>query len=82
MGGGSVGEDEKVMLICFGSYHIQNVRNGGLEFALCGMTHTNMDLGVFQYTTIIGRIYVQGSSGYSAITTDRTSWYQVSVALF
>ena len=34
--------------IRFGTYNINNGRNGGLESALRRMSQTNMDLGIFQ----------------------------------
>ena len=38
--------------IRFGTYNIRNRRNGGLESALRGMSHANMDLGIFKETKV------------------------------
>ena len=56
--------------IRFGTYNICNGRNGGLELALRGMSHANMDLGIFQDTKITNVVYTRGSSGYIVVTTD------------
>ena len=40
--------DEKGTLVCFVSYNIRNIRNGGLDSTLHRMSQANMGLGVFQ----------------------------------
>ena len=47
------------VLIIFGSYNIRNRRNGGMESALRVMAQANMDLGIFQETKYMDRIYNQ-----------------------
>ena len=54
--------------IRFGTYNIQNGRNGGLESALGEMLQKNVDLGVFQEMTVTKRIYTQESSGYRVVS--------------
>ena len=44
----------------FGTYNIRNVCNGGLESALRGVSHANMNLGIFQETNVIDVIYTRG----------------------
>ena len=44
------GGDETWMPIWFGSYNIPNSRNGGLDLALRGVVHANLDMGVLQET--------------------------------
>ena len=43
--------------IRFGTYNIQNGRNGGLKAALREMSQANMDLGIFQETKLTDGIY-------------------------
>ena len=45
--------------IRFGSYNIRNRRNRGMESALRVMAQANMDLGIFQETKYMDRIYNQ-----------------------
>ena len=44
----------------FGSYNIQNGRNGGLESALCGMAQANIDMGVLLETKLTNGVYTWG----------------------
>ena len=32
----------------FGTYNIHNIRNGGLDSVLRGISQANMDMGIFQ----------------------------------
>ena len=61
------------VLIRFGTYNIRNGRNGGLEAALRGVSHTNMDLGILKETKLTDGIYTRGSAGYSVVATDMPS---------
>ena len=59
-------------LIRFGTFNIRNGRNGGLELALRGMFHTNMDLGIFQETKVTDGVTPAGQLGtVSLIQTSR-----------
>ena len=49
--------------IKFGTYNIQNGRNGGPEAALRGMAQANIDLGVFQETKCTDGVYTRASAG-------------------
>ena len=44
------------MMIRFRPYNIFNGCNGGMEYALCGMSQNNMNLGVLKEMMIAGRI--------------------------
>ena len=68
--------------IRFGTYNIRNGRNSGLESALRGMSQANMDLGIFQETTLTDGIYTRGSAGYSVVATDAPSRHRGGVAIF
>ena len=68
--------------IRFGTYNIRNVRNGGLEAALRGMSQANMDLGILQETKLTDGVYTRGSAGYSVIATDAPSRHRGGVAIF
>ena len=57
-GRGGGGGSEKEVVIHFGAYNIQNGRNGGLEFSLCGMAQTNIYLVVLQKNKLTGGVYV------------------------
>ena len=70
------------MPIRFGTYNIRNVRKGGLESAIRGMSQANMDLGILQETKITNGIYNRGSPGYKVIATDATNQHRSGVALF
>ena len=63
MGGGWGDRQGVVRPIRFGTYNTRNVQNRVLESALRGMSQANMDLGVFQETKLIKRIYTRESSG-------------------
>ena len=68
--------------IRFGSYNIRNGRNGGFELVLQGMYLANLDLGIFQETKIMDRVYTRRSADYSVVTTDVLSQHRGGVALF
>ena len=70
------------MLIRFGTYNIRNGRNGGLESALRGVSHANMDLGIFQETKFTDVIYTRGSAGYSIVATDALIQHRSGVVVF
>ena len=70
------------MPIRFITYNIRNVRKGGLESALRGMSQANMDLGILQETKITNGVYTRGSAGYKVIATDAPSRHRGGVALF
>ena len=61
------------MPIRFGTNNIRNVRNGGLESALRGMSQANMDLGIFQETKVTDGIYTRESAWYIVVATDAPS---------
>ena len=67
--------------IRFGTYNIQNRRNGGLESALRGMAQANMDLDIFQETKCTDGIYTRDSAGYSVVATDAPSRHRSGVAV-
>ena len=48
--------------IKFGTYNIRNIRNGGLESALRGMSQANMELGIFQETKLKNGVYTRHKS--------------------
>ena len=68
--------------IIFGTYNIRNIRNGGLEAALQGMSQANTDLGILQETKLTDGIYTRGSAGYSVVATDAPSQHCGGVAIF
>ena len=41
-----------------------------------------MDLGIFQYTMLTGRVYTCGSAGYSVVAKDSLSQHRGGVAVF
>ena len=63
--------------IRFGTYNIQNRRNGGLGSSLRGMGQSNMDVRVFQKM-----IYIWVSYGYRVVATSETSRHRGGVTLF
>ena len=84
-GGGRYKRQEQarpVRPIRFGLYNIRNSRNGGLEFALRGMSQANMDLGIFQGTKITKFIYTRESSGYKVVATETPIAHSGVVAIF
>ena len=68
--------------IRFGTYNVRNGRNGGLEWALRGMTQANMDLGIFQETKWTDGIYTRESAGYRVVAMDAPSRHRSGVAVF
>ena len=79
------GVEKSTCSIRFGIYNIRNgrnVRNGGLEYALRRISQANMDLGVFQETKLIKRIYTHESSGYKVVATEAPSAHSGDVAIF
>ena len=68
--------------IRFGTYSIRNGRNGGLEAALWGVSHANMDLGICQETKLTDGIYTRRSAGYSVVATDAPSRHHGGVKIF
>ena len=50
--------------IRFRSYNICNGRNGGIESALQGLSHANVDLGIRQDIKVTKGIYTRESGGY------------------
>ena len=68
--------------IRFGTYNIRNGWNGGLEYALRGMSQANMDLGVLQETKHTKLIYTCESSGYKVVAMDTPSAHNGGVAIF
>ena len=69
-------------MIRFGTYNIRNGRNSGFESALRGMGQANMDIGFFQETKLMDRIYTRGSAGYSIVSTLVPSQHRGGIALF
>ena len=51
------------MLIKFSTYNIRNGCNGGLELVLRGVSQANMDMGIFQETTVTDCIYTRRLDG-------------------
>ena len=76
------GSTKEEVPIRFGTYHIRNGRNGGLESALRGMFQANMDLGIFQETKCTEGIYTRESAGYRVVVTDAPSQHRGGVELF
>ena len=70
------------MPIRFGTYNICNGRNSGLDAALRGMSHANMDLCILRETKLTDGIYTHGSAGYSVVATDAPSRHRGDVAIF
>ena len=68
--------------IRFGTYIIRNGRNGGLEGALRGVSHANMDLVILQETKLTDGIYTRGLVGYILVSTDVPSRHRGGVAIF
>ena len=60
-------------VIRFGTYNIQNFRNGGLELALHGMAQANVNLGLLQENNITDGVYVQDSAGFPVVALDAKS---------
>ena len=70
------------MPIRFGTYNIRNCRNRRLESALRGMSHANVDVGVFQDTKLTEEIYTRLLSGYRVVATPAPSQHQGGVTIF
>ena len=68
--------------IRFSTYNIRNGRKGGLEVALRGMSHANMDLGILEKTKLTDGVYTRRSAGYNVIATDAPRRHRGGVALF
>ena len=68
--------------IRFGTYNIRNVRNGGLESALRGMSQANMELGIFKETKITNGVYTLRSAGYIVVSIDTPIRHRSGVAVF
>ena len=60
----------------FGTYNIQNCRNGSLESALCGMAQANTDLGLIQETKLPGGVYTRESEGYQVVALEIPSQHR------
>ena len=73
---------KKEDIVCFRTYIIQNIRNGGLELALHGMSHANVDLGILQDTKIIHGVYAWESVVFCVIVLGALSLHHGGVALF
>ena len=70
------------MPIRFCTYNIRNRCNRGMESALRVMAQANMDLGIFQETKYMDRIYTRASAGYSVVATDAPIRHIGGVAVF
>ena len=46
-------------MIRFGSYNICNFQNGGIKYALQGMSQANLQLGIFQEMKVTRVIYTR-----------------------
>ena len=66
----------------FGTYNIQNGRNGRLESALRRMIQENVDVGFFQETKLTEGIYTRFLAGYKVVVTPAPSRHQDGVAIF
>ena len=75
------GIPKKEDIVRFRTYIIQNVRNGGLESALHGMSHANVDLGILQDTTITYGVYAWESVGFCVVVLGALSLHHGGVAL-
>ena len=73
---------DSLCLILFRAYNIQNNQNEGLEYALCGMSHLNVDIWVFQETKVTVGIYTPESSGYSMVALEALSAHRGSITMF
>ena len=78
--GGEV--DERVEVVHFGTYNIQNSHNGGLELALRGIYQANFDLVLLQDTKITDGVYAQDSTGFSVVTSDALIRHHGGLTLF
>ena len=65
-----------------GIYNIFNCHNGGLYLAFRGMSHANMDLGIFQENKLTDGFYTCGSAGYSVVATDGPIHHCDGVSVF
>ena len=74
--------EEKVEVVHFGTYNIQNGCNGGLESALHGMAHANIDLGLLKETLVTGGVYAWDSTGLFVVASDSLSHHHRGVAIF
>ena len=73
---------EKEDIVRLRTYIIQNIRNGGLESALHGMSHANVDLGILQDTKITYGVYSWESVVFCVIVLGALSLHHGGVALF
>ena len=73
--------DKKEDIVRFGTYIIQNFRNGGLESALHGMSHANVGLGILQDTKITYGVYARESAGFLVVVLGALSLHHGGVAL-
>ena len=86
--GSTYGERQRIdrrdqeTVIYFSLYKICNGSNWGPNLALRGMAQSNLGLGIFQETKVIGRIHTCVSVGYLFFATDTLSWYLRGVDLF
>ena len=69
-------------VVCFGTHNIQNICNGGLGIALCGMDQAKVDLGILQGAKITGGIYERESMRFCVIVSDSRSRHRWDMALF
>ena len=49
---------------------------------MSGVSHANIDLGIFQETKVTDRISTCGSAGYSVVATDAPSRHRGGVSAF
>ena len=62
-------------IICFGTYNIQNRRNGGLDSSLWGVEQANVNLVVFKDTKVADGFYTRTLARYRVFTTAALSWH-------
>ena len=76
-----MGGDGKNVII-FGTYNIQNGRNGGIEYALKVMEQSNVDLGAFQDTKVDNGVHMRALAGYHVLTVDAQIRHQRGIDVF
>ena len=66
----------------FGTYNIQNIRNGGLESALFSMAQANTIMGVMKETNLTRGFYALELAVYLVVASVTSSQHSRGVVLF
>ena len=70
------------VLIRFGTYNIRNGGNGGLDFALRGMSQAHMGLSIFKEKKRTNGVNTRRLSRYSVVSYDAPIRHRGGVAFF